>query len=45
MYDHILDEAEHFLEQDEDIIAPVKKIWKRIRQIAEENEWRNRTLD
>ncbi len=44
MYDHILDEAELFLEQDEDIIVPVKKIWMRIRQIAEDNDWRMPSL-
>ncbi len=39
MYEHILDEAERLLEQDEDVIVPVKKIWVQVRQIAEDNDW------
>lgn len=44
MYDHILDEAERILEQDPDIIVPVKKIWVEVRQIAEDNDWLMPTL-
>ena len=44
MYEHILEEVERVLEQDEDIIVPVRKIWTRAREVAEDNDWRMPSL-
>ncbi|MFQ5798831.1 MAG: hypothetical protein ACE5H0_09085 [Bacteroidota bacterium] len=44
MYEHILEETERLLEQDQDVIVPVRKIWKQVRQIAEDNDWRMPSL-
>lgn len=44
MYNHILDEAERLLEQDEDVIVAVKKLWVHVRQTAEDNDWQMPSL-
>ncbi|MEE9224735.1 MAG: hypothetical protein V3U68_00875 [Bacteroidota bacterium] len=44
MYEHILEETGRLLEQDQDVIVPVKKVWRQVRQIAEDNDWRMPSL-